>query len=70
MKGERGEAYGGGDGEGLLAVGIRGKDAAVADEDADDEERAREVAQEGQRPVLQHEPDGRAAVQRGEGGVL
>lgn len=62
--------FGGGDGEDFLLVGVGGEDAAVAHDDADDEEGACQVAQEGQGPVLQHFEDRGAAVEGREGGVL
>lgn len=57
-------------GNGLLAVQRVVQDAAVADDDADDEERAGEVAEEGEEPVREHLGDADAAVQRSEGCVL
>lgn len=52
-----GNGFGGGNGESFCFVGVGGEDAAVTDDDADDEEGACEVAEKGQSPVHEHLPD-------------
>lgn len=65
-----GDRFGCCDGKGFFLEGVRREHASVANDYSDDEKRAREVAEEGQEPVLQHFQDGGTAVERRECGIL
>lgn len=59
----RGNDFFRGESNGLLGRGCIGEDAGVADEEGHYEERASEIADEGESPVFQHLKDTGATVQ-------